>query len=235
MQAQHTALRISLEDSDNPDVSQKLWSVKNQTTGEARENIPQADFIRWASGLESIEVDQWLVRSSDSEQWNPLTALTSFRLRRFGLPVIPSELAFTHQQLDWLEKSLSGTQSRENLVTVPPQFFRERRAHERFRVRLQVVVVSEENAFRTFTRDVSLGGLALEKAIPRNLTGSMCTIFISDPSSHRKISFSGMVIQEAGSSSGTKHRIRFEKMDAKAAEDLSNYIQIALAENSKAA
>lgn len=220
-------------------MSEKTWSVKNQTTGETRENLPQSEFIRWASELHPTEVEKWSAALSGSHQWNPISAISAFRLRRFGLPAVPSELAFTHAQLGWLEKSLDQrkqeTQPPVEHRVPAPHFLHERRAHERFKARLQVVIVSEENAFRTFTRDISLGGLALEKPIPRNLTGSVCTIFISDPSSHRKISFAGIVIPEQGKPEGRKHRIRFEQMEPKAAEDLASYIQIALADHEKAA
>jgi hypothetical protein len=43
------------------------------------------------------------------------------------------------------------------------------------------------------------------------------------------------VIPEPGKSEASKRRIRFDQLDAKAAEDLANYIQAALAEHSLAA
>ena len=237
-------------------MSQKTWTVKNQASGETLENLPQREFVRWVSGLSANEIGQWNVCSTENGQWSPLGAITAFRLRRFGLPVIPSELAFTAAQLAWLESNLprpgievsAPRQAMISPAPVPvpaaahvpaptpaPAPQSNRRAHERFNVKLQVVILSEENAFRTFTRNISMGGLALEKAIPKNLTGSQCSIFISDPTSHRKISFSGVVIAETGSAEGSKHRIRFESLDAKSAEDLANYIQIALAEHEEAA
>lgn len=225
-------------------MSQSTWSVKNQTSGETLEGLSPSEFVRWASALPFDEVEKWLASPSASGQWASLSAISGFRLRRFGLPVIPAELGFSQPQLSWLEKNLSqqkGLEVRQQALPAavaappPPSFFRERRAHERFDVRLQVVVVSEENAFRTFTRNISLGGLALEKPVPKKLTGSTCTIFISDPSSHRKISFSGAVIADPGKSESQRFRIRFEKMDAKASQDLEVYIRMALGDEAEAA
>lgn len=67
--------------------------------------------------------------------------------------------------------------------SVPP------RKHERFELRFRVILRSRQITFRTFSKNISLGGIATEHPIPRDLINEDCTIYIANPSGEENIKF----------------------------------------------
>lgn len=65
----------------------------------------------------------------------------------------------------------------------------ERRRHPRYEIRFRVIIRNEQLTFRTFTRDISLGGLSLENPIPERLLDQTCQVFIGDLNSRENIRF----------------------------------------------
>jgi hypothetical protein len=65
----------------------------------------------------------------------------------------------------------------------------DRRAHPRHEFRFRVIIRNETLTFRTFTKDISLGGLSLENPVPEKLLDQKCQVFIGDPDSRENIRF----------------------------------------------
>jgi hypothetical protein len=74
----------------------------------------------------------------------------------------------------------------------------EKRQHKRVDARFRCIIKSSALTFRTFTRDISLGGVALEDAIPNELLGNQCTIYITSSSSKKNLKFKIKVTQRPG-------------------------------------
>lgn len=70
----------------------------------------------------------------------------------------------------------------------------DRRKHPRFDIRYRVIVRNDNLTFRTFSRNVSLGGLALEMPVPEALLGSECQIYVGNPKTGENIRFSGKLV-----------------------------------------
>ncbi len=70
----------------------------------------------------------------------------------------------------------------------------DRRRYPRYHARFRVIIKNENLTFRTFSMDVSLGGLALETAVPPGCVGSLCQILIGNSSSGENISFSAKML-----------------------------------------
>lgn len=68
------------------------------------------------------------------------------------------------------------------------------RKFHRYNVRLRVIMRSEEVTFRTFTRNISAGGVALEHSVPDDLLGSSVKMYISDPETEANIRFHVQVV-----------------------------------------
>jgi len=227
----------------------KLWNVKNKTTHETRENLSEEDLGDFLTSIAGPEIIHWEFCRSDLNNWADCCAIPAFRLRRFGLPAIPNSLQFTGAQLDWLELSLQNVLGKPK-VAVPPPFtqskiipikpassnshnshnspnWSERRLHPRKNLKLQVVLITDQNAFRTFTRNISMGGMALEKPVPQKLLGGECTIFLSEPGSTLKFSFTGVVLADDNASQAARHRIRFEQVAEKSRDALEKWIDAA--------
>lgn len=64
-----------------------------------------------------------------------------------------------------------------------------RRKHKRYMARYRCIIRSSTVTFRTFTKDISLGGVALEDPIPAELMGVECIIYISSAKTNRNIKF----------------------------------------------
>lgn len=71
---------------------------------------------------------------------------------------------------------------------------KERRRYPRFDIRYRVIVRNDNLTFRTFSRNVSLGGVALEMAVPEALLGSECQIYVGNPKTGENIRFSGKLV-----------------------------------------
>jgi hypothetical protein len=67
--------------------------------------------------------------------------------------------------------------------------FAHKRKHERIFVRYRCIIRSTTLTFRTFTKDISLGGVALEDEIPQDLIGSECMIYITSPKANKNLKF----------------------------------------------
>jgi hypothetical protein len=65
----------------------------------------------------------------------------------------------------------------------------ERRRHPRYDIRFRVIIRNETLTFRTFTKDISMGGLSLENPIPEKLLEQKCQVFIGDLNSRENIRF----------------------------------------------
>lgn len=95
-------------------------------------------------------------------------------------------------------------------------------------LRLQVVLITDQEAFRTFTKNVSMGGMALEKPVPKKLLGKDCTIFLSEPGSTAKISFAGTVLTESDGPNASRHRIMFGECSDLSRDTLRQWLESSL-------
>ena len=216
------------------------WTVKNPTTQETRGELTDAELASFLTQLPAEQLQQWQFAPSQTQHWNFCSEIPAFRLRRFGFAPIPGDLAMTEKQVQWIVdqldlaeamKTLKAEQEEEaeaarlkSVETGQEIDWHERRQHSRHDIKLQVVLISDQHAFRTFTRNASLGGLALEKPVPEALLGSNCTIFLSLPGSTHKISFTGTVIQESSQSSTSRKRITFADMSGASKEALAQWL-----------
>lgn len=64
-----------------------------------------------------------------------------------------------------------------------------KRKHERHAMRLRVVVIAGSRSFRTFSKNISKGGLLLENEIPSEILGQKCRVIISSNDMRENIEF----------------------------------------------
>ncbi len=72
-----------------------------------------------------------------------------------------------------------------------------RRRFERYSMRLRVVLFCEDKTFRTFTSDLSEGGMLLVNKVPEAFLRSPCEILIGSPDLKENVQFIGNVIGDA--------------------------------------
>lgn len=79
-------------------------------------------------------------------------------------------------------------------VVTPEPSEKDRRKYPRFEIRYRVIVRNDNLTFRTFSRNISLGGVALEMGVPEALLGSECQIYVGNPKTGENIRFSGKLV-----------------------------------------
>lgn len=86
----------------------------------------------------------------------------------------------------YLNKEVKTIQGQSNTKN---DMFKHKRKHPRVFARLRCIIRSETLTFRTFTHDISLGGVSLEDEIPQELIGTQCNLYISSPKISRNLKF----------------------------------------------
>lgn len=96
--------------------------------------------------------------------------------------------------LAYMKKSdpAKATQAAAKSVEAPD--YRDRRKYERHNVRLSVIIQSDNLMFRSFTKNISLGGIALETPVPSIFMGSECAMIVTEPVSGEKAHFTGRLL-----------------------------------------
>lgn len=77
----------------------------------------------------------------------------------------------------------------EHTITRSNENFPQKRKHPRIFARLRCIIRTETITFRTFTQDISLGGVSLEDEIPQDLIGQQCSMYISSPKIKTNLKF----------------------------------------------
>ncbi len=103
--------------------------------------------------------------------------------------------------------------------------FSEQRLFARYPLKLKVLIRSKEITFRTFTSNISLGGVALEHAIPDILLEQSCQILIASDHSEENIRFNLILLNQKQGK-----RLQFEG-DANNAARLKSWIEAYLAKH----
>jgi hypothetical protein len=104
----------------------------------------------------------------------------------------------------------------------------EKRKFKRADTRFRCIISSAAITFRTFTQNISLGGVALEDTIPNELLGNECTIYITSPNKRKNLKFNIKVTKRPGAKF-----FSFENADEAFMSELNQWIEDSLTLNSK--
>lgn len=110
---------------------------------------------------------------------NPSTATVAHK--------IPTTAA-THAPTHTHSKSHDSTEDNAAHAKKSPLPYPKRK-HSRVFARFKCIIRSSSLTFRTFTHDISLGGVSLEDEIPADLIGIECMIYISSTKTHKHLKF----------------------------------------------
>ena len=110
--------------------------------------------------------ENWFAWRAGWKDWKPLTEVPEL----LGTAAAPN----------------TTSQDYESLEAISPK---NRRRHERHELRLRVIIRSAKVTFRTFTKDISLGGVQLENSIPEAIFGNACEIYIASLDHTQNIKF----------------------------------------------
>lgn len=143
---------------------------KKQT--EPFDTVQAREFI---ASISSSEHALWYAWKEGLANWVPLKDCPELSLR------MPPPPLFTPLETPSANSSQAG---------------QERRKYPRHAVRLKIIVTSQTQTFRSFTQDISIGGLLLESKVPWSIAGSLCQIFITAAVSDESIEFRARVLSD---------------------------------------
>jgi hypothetical protein len=98
----------------------------------------------------------------------------------------------------------------------------ERRKHPRFNHRFRVILVCKARSFRTFSSDVSLGGMLLKDEVPESMLDMPCSVFIGSQDSGDCLEMKCKILTR-----GTNHRaITFGIAEPAVVKQLADWIKL---------
>jgi hypothetical protein len=107
------------------------------------------------------------------------------------------------------------------LIMQKPAAPSERRQHPRHKGRFRVLLVAGARIFRTHTSDVSLGGIALERAVPAHFRNApQCLVIIGHRARPENLEFRCQLLGEAGEAK----RVRFANIEPASSRALESWL-----------
>jgi hypothetical protein len=194
-----------------------LWTFCNSETSFQSDEMSFEKAIEFAKQIPFAEREFWFAWQTGWEDWKALLDVEQFK-EHVRIVSKPPPLPPRRHQVETpaavatVEKASTSSHLNQEALDamMPPpapqpvpvaerrraeekaepekrQF--ERRRFPRYQIRFRVIIRTEELTFRTFTKDISLGGLSLENPLPERLLEQKCQIFIGDVDSQESIRF----------------------------------------------
>lgn len=95
-----------------------------------------------------------------------------------------------------------------------PKAKKDNRRHTRVNGRLRIMLISGNRSFRTYSKNLSKGGLLLENKIPKEFLGEACRVIIGSPDLKENLEFQARVLvkgEQASSLEFTESKDMFMK------------------------
>lgn len=224
---------------------EQRWCLGNKKTSKVEKNLyPNQVAQRIIESFrDGYDESDWVVWLPGWPAWAPLTENTELMheislLKELAnqppppmtLPVHPPPpINRINNKNEFINETLQ-LEKNKKIVPIKTTFesLIEKRKHHRISARYRCIIRSTTLTFRTFTKDISLGGVALEDEIPMDLIGTHCMIYISSSKINKNLRFKIILT----SRSITKY-FTFKDADQKLLEELKVWLD--LEKNIKAA
>ncbi len=185
------------------------WHLYEQTRQQQWSDLDFAECVKFVKTAQADTPSEgqdsfpsWYVWRSDFPDWKPI-----LEVGEFAAALRTEEISQIKPPPTPQAPPPSSQKAEAGSVT---SSVGEKRKFPRFFVRLRVVLRSENLTFRTFTKNLSLGGASLEHPIPQGLLKEHCQIYLADPETAQNIRFKARIIQELQDAKG----IAFEDLAA---------------------
>lgn len=193
------------------------WSVYNSKTKEMRERVTLAELRELLQSLKKEEQRFWFAWNGTRDSWEPALDVL-FEMTRPSLnaknhdPInslnfvemeyeadevtqIPTiDLSEPENQVISITRAQPAAVEMNSTPAPEPKSGFDRRRYPRYHARFRVIIKNENLTFRTFSQDLSLGGLAIETAVPPGCVGSLCQVLIGNPNTGENIGFSARLL-----------------------------------------
>ncbi len=175
----------------------KKWFLYNQRTEMRYENIEFAEAIKRIHESKLI-LTEWLAWREGMTDWAKASDILEFQAsltskmeltpipQKIPRPVVPHKKIILEQ-----ENQILRIHEQEASVSKP-----ERRKHQRLKLKFKIIISCNSKTFRSFTKDISLGGVLLQDPIPPEMQNETCEIFISNSKGNKSVKFSCRVVSD---------------------------------------
>lgn len=193
------------------------WAIYNSKTKEMREKVTLEELRALLQSLTAEDQRFWFAWNGRRDSWEPALDIV-YEMTRPSLnaknhdPINSKNFVEMQYEVDEATRiptidlsepenqviSITRAQPAEIQINSepPPQAKSgfDRRRYPRYHARFRVIIKNENLTFRTFSLDVSLGGLAIETAVPPGCIGSTCQVLLGHPTTGENISFSARLL-----------------------------------------
>lgn len=122
-----------------------------------------------------------------------------------------------------------------------PMKSEDRRLHQRLDIKLDVIFTHQNKAFKTYTKDISEGGICLEQMLPEYFLNQTVDVFLSLPEKNIKLKFQAIAVVNVNTVANTQssatlsNRIEFKSKNDFSRVQLAYLIEQLTQKKSKAA
>ena len=163
------------------------WSLYNSKTKELRENLSLDEFRGFFQKLKPDDQRFWFGWDGRRDTWEPALDL----LQEMERPDLDAK---NHEPV--LKSSFVEMEYHQTKPTLPKADEEiavsgfDRRRYPRYQAHFRVIIKNDNLTFRTFSKDVSLGGLSLETAVPPGFMGPICQMHLGNSATGENLEFS---------------------------------------------
>lgn len=170
------------------------WKLVNPSKRHEIGGLSAAEAAGFLAGFQEGERSEWLVWRPGMAEWVCASSCPE-------LPVSPSTPVWSFHASQVARPAPSRREPRG-----------ERRAHERFDIKLRVIMICGSRSFRAYTRNVSDGGLMLDRKVPWGMMNQNCLVYLhNEGEGGLGIEFRAKIVGSA------ENPLRFSFVDADAA------------------
>ena len=164
-----------------------LWCLFCKSDGRVIEGLLFDEARAFISNLESSELEIWFAWKDEWPDWRPVNqieGLTEMIYRALSVSPPPPPKGTGESSLPSNELQFRQTATDDGVAVLASDFIV--RDKKRYKKRMQITILSGSNIFRTYTKDISVGGMNLEENLPGWAVGQF-KVRIAKPNSKQQI------------------------------------------------
>jgi len=174
----------------------RVWHLCNTKTQAQFSELTPDDIVEKLQSIDKSHLSEWQVWCDGFDAWKPVIEVESIKLllAQFKKAAAPPPIPQSKHTPP--PPPFAGAPKKhvndENMPKAPKAKGKsgpEQRKYPRIELKLRVLLRSDQITFRTFTRNLSGTGVALEHDVPADLLGKDCKMYISDPETQANIRF----------------------------------------------
>lgn len=169
----------------------------HDSSGEKIDKIDLIQLQQLFSKINQSEIESWYIWYSALSQWSKVVDTPEiYSLYKqineeikeepspppFEAPKVPPPPLFLKEEPQpELIVINSETYANDKVILVQKNDSQpeEKRKHQRFFKRFKVLIESSNHIYRSFTKDISIGGISLEHGLPEKMVNTECSVYIT--------------------------------------------------------